>query len=152
VPVVAPESPLLWWNGFPVAFVLTCLIELPVYVLAFAALGWCRSRPSAHRPLTIRTALGLGLALNCLTHPALWAMSLRQPQPGRLLTAELSVALIEGLLVFLVVLRRRGRETTVTRLKWALLTALGVNTLSLLVGLVLLPSIIGSLGGVAGVG
>jgi hypothetical protein len=149
--VVTPESPLLWWHGFPVAFVLTCLIELPVYLLAFAALGWCRSRPSPHRPLTIRTALGLGLAVNCLTHPALWAMSLREPQPGRLLTAELGVALVEGLLIFLVVLRRRGRETPVSRLRWSMLTALGVNTLSLLVGLVVLPSIISSLGGVAGV-
>jgi hypothetical protein len=142
---------LLWWHGFPVAFVLTCLIELPVYLLAFAALGWCRSRPSPHRPLTIRTALGLGLAVNCLTHPALWAMSLREPQPGRLLAAELGVALVEGLLIFLVVLRRRGRETPVSRLRWSALTALGVNTLSLLVGLVIFPSIISSLGGVAGV-
>ena len=95
VPVVAPESPLLWWHGFPMAFVLTCLIELPVYLLAFAALGWCRSRPSPYRPLTIRTALGLGLAVNCLTHPALWAMSLGQAQPGRLLAAELGVAIVE---------------------------------------------------------
>jgi hypothetical protein len=144
VPVVGPESPLLWWNGFPVAFALTCLIELPVYLLAFAALGWCRSRPSPHRPLTFRTALGLALAVNCLTHPVLWAMSLRQPQPGRLLTAELSVALVEGLLIFFVVLRRRGRETPASRLSWSLITALGVNTLSLLVGLVLLPLILSS--------
>ena len=61
------------------------------------------------------------------------------------------MALVEGLLVFLVVLRRRGRETPVSRLTWSVLTALGVNTLSLLVGLVLLPSMINSLGGVAGV-
>ena len=133
------------------AFVLTCLIELPVYLLAFAALGWCRSRPSPHRPLTIRTALGLGLAVNCLTHPALWAMSVRQPQLGPLLGAELGVALVEGLLVFLVVLRRLGRESRVSRLRWSMLTALGVNALSLLVGLVVLPSIFGSLGRVAGV-
>lgn len=142
---------MLWWHGFPVAFVLTCVIELPVYLLAFAALGWCRSRPSPHRPLTVRTALGLGLAVNCVTHPALWVMSLRQPQPGPLLGAELGVALVEGLLIFLVVLRRLGRETRVSRLGWSMLTALGVNALSLLVGLVVLPSIIGSLGRVAGV-
>jgi hypothetical protein len=142
MPVVTPESPLLWWNGFPVAFALTCVIELPVYLLAFAALGWSRARPSPHRPLTIRTALGLALAVNCITHPALWAVSLRQREPGRLLIAEFGVALVEGLLIFLVVLRRRGRETAASRLKWSLMSALGVNTLSLLVGLVLLPLII----------
>ena len=139
MPVVGPESPLLWWNGFPVAFALTCVIEMPVYLLAFAALGWCRSRPSPHRPLTIRSALGLALAVNCLTHPMLWAMSLRQAQLGWLLTAELECGPGGGLLIFFVVLRRRGRETPVSRLSWSMLTALGVNTLSLLVGLVLLP-------------
>jgi hypothetical protein len=144
VPVLSPDSPLLWWNGFPVAFVLTCLIELPVYLLAFAALGWCRNRPSPNRPLTIRTALGLALAVNCITHPVLWAASLRQPEPGRLLIAEIGVALIEGLVIFLVVLRRRGRETAASRLAWSLMSAVGVNTLSLLVGLVLLPLLISS--------
>jgi hypothetical protein len=144
MPVVTPDSPLLWWNGFPVAFALTCVIELPVYLLAFAALGWCRSRPSPHRPLTTRSALALALAVNCLTHPMLWAISLRQAQPGWLLTAELSVALVEGLLIFFVVLRRRGRETPASRLSWSMLTALGVNTLSLLVGLVLLPVLLTS--------
>jgi hypothetical protein len=140
--VLDPESPLLWWNGFPVAFALTCVIELPVYLLAFAALGWCRARPSPNRPLTIRTALALALAVNCITHPLLWAISVRRPPPGRLLAAELAIALVEGLLIFLVVLRRRGRESPASRLRWSLVTALGVNTLSLLVGLVLLPLIL----------
>jgi hypothetical protein len=141
--VVGPESPLLWWHGFPVAFALTCVIELPVYLLAFAALGWCRARSSPHRPLTIRTSLALALAVNCITHPVLWALTVRRPEPGRLLAAELGVALVEGLLIFLVVLRRRGRETPASRLSWSLMSALGVNTLSLLVGLLLLPLIIG---------
>ena len=140
--MVAASSPLLWWNGFGVAFALTCVIELPVYLLAFAALGWCRARPSPYRPLTIRTALALALAVNCITHPALWALTVRRPQPGRLLAAELGVALVEGLLIFLVVLRRRGRETAASRLSWSLVSAFGVNTLSLLVGLVLLPLIL----------
>jgi hypothetical protein len=143
VPVVGPDSPLSWWNGFPVAFALTCVIELPVYLLAFAALGWCRGRPSPNRPLTIRTALGLALAINCITHPVLWAITLRETQPGRLLVAELAVALVEGLLIFLVVLRRRGRESPASRLSWSLMSALGVNMLSLLVGRLVLPLIIG---------
>ena len=140
--MVGPDSPLLWWNGFPVAFALTCAIELPVYLMAFAALGWCRSRPSRNRPLTIRTALALALAVNCITYPVLWALSLRQPEPGRILITEIGVALLEGLLVFLAVLRRRGRETVASRLAWSLMSAVGVNTLSLLVGLVLLPLMI----------
>jgi hypothetical protein len=144
VPVISPESPLLWWNGFPVAFALTCVIELPVYLLAFAALGWCRSRPSPHRPLTYWTALALALAVNCITHPVLWAITVRQSQPGRLLAAELGLAVVEGLLIFLVVLRRPGREMPVSRLSWSLVSALGVNTLSLLVGLLLLPVILRS--------
>ena len=52
------------------------------------------------------------------------------------------MAVVEGLLVFLVVLRRRGRETPASRLKWSLMSAVGVNTLSLLVGLIVLPLII----------
>jgi hypothetical protein len=142
VPVLTPSSPLLWWEGFPVAFVLTCAIELPAYVLAFAALGWCRTKPSPHRPLTILTALGLALAVNLVTHPILWAISLRLDRTGELLVAELAVALLEALLIFLVVRRRRGRDTAGNRLGWSLMSAVGVNTLSLLVGLVLLPLII----------
>jgi hypothetical protein len=145
VPVISPESPLLWWNGFPVAFALTCVIELPVYLLAFAALGWCRSRPSPYRPLTYWTALALALAVNCVTHPVLWAITVRQSQPGgQLLAAQLGLAVVEGLLIFLVVLRRPGREMPVSRLSWSLVSALGVNTLSLLVGLLLLPVILRS--------
>ena len=72
----------------------------------------------------------------------LWALSLRQPEPGRILITEIGVALLEGLLVFLAVLRRRGRETVASRLAWSLMSAVGVNTLSLLVGLVLLPLMI----------
>ncbi len=106
VPVLTPSSPLLWWEGFPVAFALTCAIELPAYVLAFAALGWCRSRPSPYRPLTIRTALALALAVNLITHPMLWAISLQLGRTGELLIAELAVAVLEALLIFLVVRRR----------------------------------------------
>jgi hypothetical protein len=142
--VIGPESPLSWWSGFPVAFGLTCLIELPVYLLAFAALGWCRSRPSPSRPLTYWTALALGLAVNCVTHPLLWAIRVSQPLPGRLLAAALGLALLEGLLIFLVVLRRPGRELPVSRLRWSLVSALGVNTLSLLISLLLLPVLLPS--------
>src|SRR5215218_5996492 len=126
--MLAPDSPLLWWYGFPIALLLTCAIEVPAYLAAFWALGWSRSRPSLFRPLTTRTALALGLTVNLISHPVLWMISLRY---GR-----------TGLLIFAVVGLREGTESRQSRLGWSLLTALGVNTLSLLVGLITLPAVI----------
>ena len=137
--MVTPGSPLLWWDGFAVAFVLTCVVELPAYLLTFVTLGWCRVGPSPQRPMTLLSALGVGLAVNLITHPVLWAVARELSGPGELLVAELAVAGVEGLLVFVVVLARRGDESRGSRLRWSLLTAVGVNTLSLLVGLVVLP-------------
>jgi len=71
VTMVGSESPLLWWYGFPIAFALTCAIELPAYLGAFASLGWCR-----RGALTGRSALGLALTANLISHPLLWALSL----------------------------------------------------------------------------
>ena len=58
--MLASESPLLWWYGFPIAFALTCLIELPAYLGAFAALGWCR-----RGALTVRSGLFKASAKVC---------------------------------------------------------------------------------------
>ena len=121
---------------------LTCVIELPAYIFTFATLGWCQMRPSPRRPLTVLSAVGLVLAINLLTQPVLWAVAQRLSGPVELLVAELGVAVVEGLLIFVVVLSPRGEETWASRLRWSLLTALGVNTLSLLVGLVVLPLLI----------
>ena len=137
--MVTPGSPLLWWDGFAVAFLLTCLVELPAYVLAFVTLGWCRFGPSPQRPMSLLSALGVALAVNLITHPLLWAVARGLSGPGELLIAELGVAVVEGLLIFAVALARRGEESRASRLRWSLLTAVGVNTLSLLVGLVVLP-------------
>ena len=71
--VLGSESPLLWWYGFPVAFALTWLIELPVYLAAFAALGWCG--PTGPTLTTVGPRSALALAVNLVTHPALWAVS-----------------------------------------------------------------------------
>lgn len=140
--MVTSGSPLLWWDGFGVAFVLTCLVELPAYLLAFATLGWYQVRPSPQRPLTLLSALGIGLAVNLITHPMLWAVARGLDTPVELLFAELAVAVVEGTVIFAVVRVRRGEESLTSRLRWSLLTALGVNTLSLLVGLVVLPLVI----------
>jgi hypothetical protein len=141
--VVTPGSPLQWWDGYLVAFLLTCAVELPAYLLAFTTLGWCRLRPNPRRPLTLLSALSVGLAVNLITHPLLWTVARRLSGPADLLVAELGVAVVEGLLIFVIVQTRRAEdESRASRLRWSLLTAVGVNTLSLLVGLVGLPLLI----------
>jgi hypothetical protein len=141
--VVTPGSPLPWWDGYGLAFLLTCVVELPAYLLAFTTLGWCRLQPSPRRPLTLLSAVGVGLAVNLVTHPVLWTVARQLNGPADLLVAELAVAAVEGLLIFVVVQARRTEdESRLSRLRWSLLTAVGVNTLSLLVGLVVLPLLI----------
>jgi hypothetical protein len=141
--VVTPGSPLQWWDGYLVAFLLTCVVELPAYLLAFTTLGWCRLRPSPRRPLTVLSALGVGLAVNLITHPLLWTVARELSGPADLLVAELVVAVVEGLLIFVLVQTRRAEdESRASRMRWSMLTAVGVNTLSLLVGLVVLPLLI----------
>jgi hypothetical protein len=142
VRMVGPDSPLLSWYGFPIAFLLTCAIEVPAYLAAFWSLGWCRTRPSEYRPLTIRAALALTLLVNLISHPLLWIAAQRYDRIGQLIIAETCVAFLEGLLIFAVISRRPGTESRLNRLGWSLLTALGVNTLSLLVGLITLPAMI----------
>lgn len=140
--MLATDSPLLWWYGFPIALLLTCVIEVPAYLAAFWSLGWSRGRPSAFRPLTTRTALALALAVNLISYPLLWLAALRYARTGQLVMDEVGVAIIEGLLIFAVVGLRPGPESRLSRLGWSFLTALGVNTLSLLIGLVALPAFI----------
>jgi len=142
VPVLAPDSLLRWWYGFPIALVLTSVIEVPAYLAAFWTLGWCRTRPSPFRPLTTRSALALALAVNLISHPLLWTISLRYNRTGQQITAETCVAVIEGMLIFAVVALRPGTDTRLSRLGWSLITALGVNTLSLLIGLITMPAIL----------
>ncbi len=140
--MLTPGSPLLWWDGFLIAFALTCLIELPAYLMAFAALGWSRPRPSPRRPLTTRTALALALAVNLISHPLFWMIALRLDSTGNLIIAELGVSVVEGLLIFAVIVRRPGYDTVGNRFGWAMLSAAGVNMLSLMVGMLVLPLMI----------
>lgn len=100
-------DPAAWWFGFPMALLLTCVIEVPAYLGAFWTLGWCRSRPSPFRPLTTRSALALALAVNLISHPLLWMISLRHDRTGQLITTEMCVGVIEGY----VDLRRCGAAT-----------------------------------------
>ena len=93
------------------------------------------------RFLGLLLVLTTGIAL-CRLAAAAW------PQGAR--AAEIVVALVEGGLIFAVV-RRRGPypETWFNRLAWSIMVAVGVNTLSLLVGLVLMPLITGQTAAVA---
>ena len=122
-------SPLLWWDGFPLGFALTCVIELPAYLAGFAALGWLR--PTGR--LRVPAVLALGLAVNLVTHPALWFVAHRLDGVAALGSAEIGVVVVEGLLMA-VVTRRPALS---------LLLALAVNALSTGIGLVALPLLIG---------
>ena len=135
------RSVLSWWFGFPGAFVLTCVIELPAYLGAFVVLGWCGRGRRPDRSLTILTGLGLALAVNLITHPLLWWLTLDFDRPQQLILAELGVALVEGSVIFAVVRRRRGTDSLVNRLGWSMMIAFGVNALSLLIGLLIMPSL-----------
>jgi hypothetical protein len=135
VAMVPAGWPLSWWGGFGWAFVLTCLIELPAYLALFAALGWVRPGRDAARALTVPSALWLAFAVNCLTHPALWALSLHWPGPTRQVGLEAAVVLVEAVVICQVVRRAFG---------WALFVSLGANTLSVFLGGYLMPGLTGA--------
>jgi len=84
----------------------------------------------------------LAFAVNVISHPLLWMILLRYDRTGQLITAEPCGAVIEGMLIFAVVALRPGTDTRLSRLGWSLRTPLGVNTLSLLIGLITLPAIL----------
>ena len=86
------------------------------------------------------TGLGLALAVNLITHPLLWWLSLDFDGPQQLIMAEAAVALVEGLVIFAVVRHRRGTDSLVNRFGWSMMIAFGVNALSLLIGLLIMPS------------
>lgn len=113
-----------------IAFGVTCLVEVPLFVLGCRALGWI-GRPGsldARRRLRWWQAVLLGLGLNLCSHPVLWLVASRLPAEtylGWLLVAEAGVVLGEALLTRLVV----GRD-----LGWAALLCLGTNGASLVTG------------------
>ena len=54
--------------------------------------------------------LGLALAANLITHPLLWALVAGLDETAHLVLAEIGVAVLEGLMIFAVVQRRRVGE------------------------------------------
>jgi hypothetical protein len=139
--MIAAGSWLWWWSGFPVAFALTCVIEVPAYLVAFHVLGWTgrgRRPPGAlSRPLAVALAVGV----NATSHPLLWAVGLEVSGTAALLVAEAAVVALEGFLIF-VVASQAEVSSTGPRLGWSMLTACSVNALSLLVCLLAWPALV----------
>jgi len=135
--MVAPWSLVAFWDAFLVGLAITCAVEVPAYLGAFAAVGWVKRDRG---PLNRWSAIAKAIVVNVITVPFLWRFVLRGPDPGALLLAVLGVAAIEGALIFAVV-RRRGKypEGRGNRMLWCATIAIGVNALSLLVGLRALP-------------
>lgn len=116
---------------------------MPAYLGAFVALGWCR-RGRFTGVLRARPAVALVLAVNLVSHPVLWAVALQLHSGWALVLAEAGVAAVEGLLVFVVVRRVPVPDPARHRLLWALFTAVVVNAWSVLVGVLVLPVVIGA--------
>jgi hypothetical protein len=95
-----------WWSGWIPAFGLTCVIEVPVYLVMFQVFGMVDS-PAEHRGRLGRgRAALLALGVNAITHPLFWWVALRLDGTAALIVGELVVVCVEGLLIF-AVLRRR---------------------------------------------
>jgi hypothetical protein len=130
-PVSSWWGVLNWWGGWLPAFVLTCVIELAVYLLMLELFGLVGRELGQLRPG--RVAL-LVLGLNAVTHPAFWAVALRLHSTVGVLVGEVVVSLVEGALLWLV-LRRRPVA--------CLASAAVANIASAVLGSALLGAVIG---------
>lgn len=132
------EAVLTWSGGLLPAFVLTCAIETPGYLLGWATLGWLGRRA----PLRVPVAVLLAVLVNLATHPLLWLAA--GSLPWLIIPLELLAIAVEGLIVALVVRRRSatlGPSAPWAGPAWAWPVALGVNALSVLAGSALLTLI-----------
>jgi hypothetical protein len=101
------------------ALLLTLAVEVPLYVLALRAL----------RLATTRRAALLGVMVNLLTHPVLWWFLAPRPSTGRFWAAEAAVVVAEAAMLWLACRRDPAL---------LLMTSLGANAASVLIGLLLL--------------
>jgi hypothetical protein len=103
---------LSWWDGWIPAFLLTCVIEVPVYLVMFELFelfGRARSKWGSDRPILVlgwRRAVLLALAVNAVTHPVFWASALQMDSTAGLVLGEPVVTVAEGLMIWAVVRRR----------------------------------------------
>lgn len=97
-------SVLTWWNGWAPAFLLSCAIEVPVYLVMFELFGLVGPSRDENAPVLGRgRAVLLALVVNVVTHPVFWPIALRIETTAPLVAAEIVVTLVEGLLVWAVV-------------------------------------------------
>ena len=110
-----------------VAYLITCLVEVPLVVALVKGLGWRSERAPG--------AVAMAWLLQ-LTHPVLWLA-----HPGDLwgvAGAEVAVVLVEAAGLYWWAVRRAGVVATAGNLERALLVAFIANATSLLAGLILL--------------
>ena len=125
-PTAAAASGAAYLGSYLVALALTLVVEVPVYAVLARVFAW------VSWPL----ALVAGVIVNLLTHPLLYAASLRFDAWWQLAAAETIVALVEGS-VLVWAWRRRPTES------WVWVGAVVANALSVLVGLVVLVGLPG---------
>ncbi|MEI2827789.1 MAG: hypothetical protein V9F04_16410 [Dermatophilaceae bacterium] len=125
-PTAAAASGAAYLSSYLVALALTLVVEVPVYAVLARVFAW------VSWPL----ALVAGVIVNLLTHPLLYAASLRFDAWWQLAAAETIVALVEGS-VLVWAWRRRPTES------WVWVGAVVANALSVLVGLVVLVGLPG---------
>lgn len=101
------------------ALLLTLAVEVPLYAVALRALGLA----------TWRRAALLGVLVNLLTHPLLWWFLAPRPAAGRLWGAEAAVVVAEAAVLWVACRRDPAL---------LLVTSLGANATSVLIGLLLL--------------
>lgn len=110
---------MLQW---PVAYLLTCLVEIPIVVALGRGLGW--------HPRRAWEAAVAAWLLQC-THPLLWlAGSLDLP---RLVLAELAVIAVESIALWWWAVRRAGAPRSRATPVNALIIAFIANASSVLV-------------------
>lgn len=101
------------------ALLLTFAVEVPLYALALTAL---RLAPAGRAVL-------LGVVVNLLTHPVLWWFLTPRPSAGRFWGAEAAVVVAEAAVLLLACRRDPAL---------LLVTSLGANATSVLIGLLML--------------
>ncbi|MET7418180.1 hypothetical protein [Dactylosporangium sp. NPDC005555] len=101
------------------ALLLTLAVEVPLYALALTTL----------RLAPLKRAVLLGVLVNLLTHPVLWWFLAPRPGAARFWSAEVVVVLVEAAVLYTI-----SRRDPVL----LLVTSLGANAASLLIGLLLL--------------
>lgn len=110
-----------------VAYLITCLVEVPLVVALIRGLGW----RAKHAPAAVVMAWLLQL-----THPVLWLV--HPTGIWAVVAAELVVVAVEGAALHWWAVCRAGADCSWQTLERALLIAFIANAASVLVGLIIL--------------